>query len=138
MSSTYRILCLSHDPATTHGEYRSPNDAQTAIAVGVDGHPNCDLLIGRFSYPLVEAGCPASRHQPAKLRCCHGGTVWADADVLRLLAAGYQSQDEAVRAAMKQFEFRCWSWERLRRLRDELGFDDHVAMTSGTEHQTCA
>lgn len=123
MSSTYYILCLSHDPATTHGEYRTPEEAETAITAGITGHPHCDLLIGRYSYPLVEAGCPASRNQPAQLRCCHGATVWADADVLRLLAAGYQSQDEAVLEATKQFEFHCWSWERVRRLRDELGIE---------------
>ncbi|MFD5697482.1 hypothetical protein [Streptomyces lasiicapitis] len=121
MSSAYRILCLSHDPATAHGEYRTPEDALDAIASTLEGHPNCDLLIGRFSYPLVEAGCPPSKYRPGGSRCVHGGTVWADADVLRLLAAGYQSQDEVVREATRRFEARCWPRERLRRLREELG-----------------
>ncbi|MFD7609682.1 hypothetical protein [Streptomyces sp. NPDC059828] len=121
MSSTYRILCLSHDPAVLHGEYRTPEDATQHITEGVEGHPACDLLIGRYSYPLVEAGCPASRHQPAKLTCRHGDTVWAQSDVLRLLVAAYQSHDEIVRAAVKPFEGRCWTQERLHRLRDELG-----------------
>lgn len=121
MSSTYRILCLSHDPATTTGDYRSREAAEAAISHGVDGHPNCDLSIGRYSYPLVEAGCPATKHQPANLRCCHGGTAWVDADWLRLLAAGYQTEDPAVQAAVSELRQHCWSWERLRRLRDELG-----------------
>ncbi len=121
MSSTYRILCLSHDPATTYGEYRTPDAAEQAITIGITGHPNCDLLIGRYSYPLVEAGCPPTRNQPGAARCCHGSTIWADADVLRLLAVAYQSADAAVRGASKRFEPQCWTPERLHRLRDELG-----------------
>lgn len=53
MSSTYRILCVSHDPALTTGsDYNSPEAAEAAIRLGVNGHPTCDLLIGRYSYPL--------------------------------------------------------------------------------------
>lgn len=125
MSSTYGVLCLSHDPAITAAyDYGSHENAAQAIAEGIEDHEHCDLLIGRYSAALVEAGCPRSKDQPANLRCCHGGTVWADADVLRLLAAAYQSQDEAVRSATKRFEFRCWSPERLRKLRRELGIDE--------------
>lgn len=117
MSSAYRVLCLSHDPAIVASDpgYHRREQAEEAIRVGVEEHRDCDLLIGRFSYPLVEVGCPP---RPS---CHHGGTEWVDSDWLRLLAAAYQSQDEAVRAATRQSEFRCWSWERLRRLRDELG-----------------
>ncbi|MEV5677046.1 hypothetical protein [Streptomyces sp. NPDC052179] len=41
--------------------------------------------------------------------------------VLRLLAAGYQSDDPAVQAAVKAGRFSCWPWDRLRRLRPFLG-----------------
>lgn len=122
MSSVYSVLCLSHDPAITAAyDCGSPENAAQAITEGIDGHEHCDLLIGRFSYPLVEAGCPCSKDQPVNFRCHHGGTVWADADWLRLLSAAYESDDEVVRAATKRFESRCWSPERLRRLRGELG-----------------
>jgi hypothetical protein len=123
VSSTYRILCLSHDPAIDYGEYRSSEDAEDAIADGIPEHARCDLLIGRYSYPLVEVGCPATRHQPAHLRCHHGGTVWVDADWLRLLTAARQSGDEAVQAAASKIRQHCWTSQRLDRLHDELGLD---------------
>jgi hypothetical protein len=121
MSSTYRILCLSHDPATAHGEYNTPVEAEAAIATGLDTHPDCDLMIGRYSYPLVELGCPASRYQPAALPCHHGTTLWTDTDWLLILAAAYQSSDPDMQQAIRAGHH-CLSWERLRRLRQELGF----------------
>lgn len=121
MSSTYRILCLSHNPALIiDGEWHRPAGAEEALAAGVEGHPHCDLIIGAFSYPLVEVGCPATRHQPAKLPCCHGGTSWVDRDWLRVLSAGYQTTDPFVEAAVKQAYTTCWPQERLMRLREEL------------------
>lgn len=121
MSSTYRILCLSHDPATTHGEHHTAGDAEHAISTGVDGHPNCDLAIGRYSYPLVELGCPSSGDQPATLGCHHGNTKWIDREWLLLLTAAHQSTDPAIREAVEGSGHSCWPWERLRRLRAELG-----------------
>ncbi|CAM5625581.1 hypothetical protein STENM36S_03965 [Streptomyces tendae] len=121
MSSSYHVLCLSHDPTIIAGEYgHRPEPALEAIAAGIDGHARCDLVVGRYSYPLVEVGCPASRDQPAKLGCCHGGPVWLDRDWLRLLTAGYQTTDPLVEAAVKKVSSLCWPWERLRRLRMEL------------------
>lgn len=121
MSSTYRILCLSHDPATEAGEYSTPEAAEAAIAEGLPGHPDCHLMIGRYSYPLVELGCPPSRHQPAKLRCVHGNTKWVDSDWLRLLAAAYRSSDPAVQQASRVGRHLCLSSDLLSRLRLELG-----------------
>ena len=121
MSSTYRILCLSHDPATTHGEYHTPEDAEAAIRDGLPDHPHCDLMIGRYSYPLVELGCPPSSDQPANLRCCHGITLWTESDWLRLLAAAYQTADPDVQMAVSAMRKHCLPWERLRRLWAELG-----------------
>ena len=122
MSSSYSILCLSHDPAIIVGEYSGPKPAADAISTGIDGHPGCDLLIGRYSYPLVEVGCPPTPKRTGRPPCwMHADTEWVDVDWLRLLAAAYRSQDEAVRSATQAGEFRCWTWERLRRLRVELG-----------------
>jgi hypothetical protein len=78
-------------------------------------------MIGRYSYPLVALGCPPTRDQPAKLRCCHGGTKWTDKEWLLLLAAAYQSEDPAVQQAVKDGYHHCLPWERLKRLRAELG-----------------
>lgn len=131
MSSTYRILCLSHDPALVveTPDWNRPEPAEAAIRDGIDGHRTCDLMIGRYSYPLVGVCCPASRDQPAKLRCCHGGPQWIDRDWLRLLAAGYQTTDPLVEAEVKRSSDSCLPWERLRRLRDEL--DLTVKETTG-------
>ncbi|MEU0207381.1 hypothetical protein [Streptomyces canus] len=122
MSSTYRILCLSHDPAITIDtpDWNRPEPAETAIREGVDGHHTCDLMIGRYSYPLVGLGCPPTRDQPATMPCCHGVTMWTDKEWLLLLAASYQSDDPDVRKAVERGSHHCLPWERLRRLRVEL------------------
>jgi hypothetical protein len=124
VSSTYRILCLSHDPALTVGEYSAREEAEGAIRDGVEDHPRCDLLIGRYSYPLVEVGCPRSigrnREGPNR-HTVHGATQWVDVVWLRLLAAVQQSGIEPMQALTREAHLSCWSPERLRRLRDELG-----------------
>lgn len=130
MSSNYSVLCLSHDPAIIVHDpgYNRPEQAEAAIRDGVDGHADCDLMIGRYSYPLIEIGCPAASGRPKHLRpsvvtCYHGSTVWIDRDWLWILAAAYQSPDPAMRAAIEQgHQQQCLPWERLRRLRVELGF----------------
>jgi hypothetical protein len=130
VSSTYYILCLSHDPAITVNDpgYNRPEEAEAAITAGINDHADCDLVIGRYSYPLVELGCPAALGRPKHLRpsvvtCYHGGTMWIDRDWLWILAAAYQSPDPDMRAAIeKGHQQQCLPWERLRRLRNELDF----------------
>ncbi|MGW0566109.1 hypothetical protein [Streptomyces tauricus] len=124
MSSNYLVLCLSHDPAIVafDGDFNQPEMAEEKIREGIEGHTGCDLAIGRYSYPLVELGCPASRDQPANLTCCHGSTVWTQKEWLVLLAAAYQATDPAVTAAVGAHRRPCLPWDRLRRLRDELEF----------------
>ncbi|MEW2567671.1 hypothetical protein [Streptomyces sp. NPDC047070] len=126
MSSNYHILCLSHDPAltvTSFGHNR-PEEAEAAVREDTDSHARCDLLIARHSGALVELGCPST--YPARegaYQCgTHSGTEWVDVEWLRLLAVAYQSDDQAVRDVTAERGFRCWPWERLLRLREELGF----------------
>jgi len=128
VSSAYRILCLSHDPALTieTPDWNRPEHAEAAIRDGVDGHTDCDLMIGRYSYPLIAIGCPRTFDLPEHLRgtvlrCCHGSTQWIDKGWLLLLTAAYQSNDPAMRAAIEAGNHGCLPWERLRRLRVELG-----------------
>lgn len=130
MSSTYRILCLSHDPALIieTPDWNRPEQAEQAIQTGIEGHHTCDLMIGRYSYPLVGLGCPRSADRPEHLRpgvlrCYHGRTMWTDKDWLLLLTAAYQSSDPAIHEAVKAGSHSCLPWERLRRLRDELGIN---------------
>ncbi len=128
MSSTYRVLCLSHDPATVaaDGDWNRPEQAEEAIAAGVEGHEQCDLLIGRYSYPLVEVGCPASKDRRFKHPCVHGGTQWVDVAWLALLAVAQQDPSSAeapsaLRVVAREAGARCWSPERVRRLGPALG-----------------
>lgn len=132
MSSTYRILCLSHDPAITlEAEWQSgAGGRETAEAIAANpgehketvDHVGCDLLIGRYSYPLVEVGCPGQpvhgkpRHHP-----WHPRAHWTDVTWLRLAAAaiGLYEPTVEIADALKGIAG-CWSPERLRRLRNEL------------------
>ena len=129
MSSTYRVLCLSHDPAIVAADdFQRPEHAEAAIAEGIAEHADCDPMIGRYSYPLVELGCPSTRGRstpprPNGITCCHGSTDWTDRDWLWIHAAANQSPDPAMRAAIeKGHQQQCLPWERLRRLRNELDF----------------
>lgn len=70
----------------------------TLLDAGVDGHRSCDLVLGRFSYPLIEV--------------CEAGD-WLDAGWLRLLLL---AGPDAARTA----RLRGWTFERASRLRAEL------------------
>lgn len=125
MSSTYRVLCLSHQPALCLDEptYSRPEAAETALRNGIEGHAHCDLVIGRYSAALVEIGCPSSRDQGIRQTGCrHSSTEWTDWEWLWLLAAAYQSTDEDVRDAVRRGRHHCYPWKRLARLSAEFGF----------------
>lgn len=126
MSSTYYLLCLSHDPAITVNDpgYNRPEEAEAAVRDPATGHEQCDLLIARYSGALIELGCPPNYPQrEGAYRCgIHTRTEWIDWEWLRLLAVAYQSDDERVRLAVGDRGFRCWPWDRLRSLRVELNF----------------
>jgi hypothetical protein len=108
VSSVYRDPAI----AITEVEYSRPEPAAAGIASGIDGHRDCDLLIGRYSYPLVEVGCPPTigPERTGRRRCyAHSVTEWVDVAWLRILAGETQLAH--------------WPWERLRRLRDELNIN---------------
>lgn len=134
MSSTYRVLCLSHDPAViaADGEmiWYDPEQAETAIAAGIEGHEQCDLAIGRYSYPLFELGCPPSREPRQHQHHCdpHPRTQWFEIEWLRLLAlARREPAGSALAAAADARGMRCWPAQRLERLRAELSLPEQVA-----------
>ncbi|MGW3321104.1 hypothetical protein [Streptomyces virginiae] len=135
MSSTYYILCLSHDPATVEGECHTAEEAEQRIADGLETHPNCDLAISRHSGAVCEVGCHASKHRKTNLRCYHGGTLWTDADWLLLLAAAHQTTDPTVAAVAARAGHRCWPPERLQRLRLELDLPAAVPPARGPNWQ---
>lgn len=146
MSSDYRLLCLSHDPALCVGpDYEWNNQPDTALAAAADpvrrreyGHPNCDLVVGAFSYPLVEVGCPALPLSPTELRhtegdrVLHGGwhrqPTWTDAFWLRLLAlADRIAPWPPLQEVLGRQRPLCWPPQRLARLAQLLDVPDAPA-----------
>lgn len=121
VSSSYYVLCLSHDPATVVSEHSGAGDATEAIENGYDSHPHCDFLISRVSGAPVEFGCPGIRTPDGGDLACwgHSKIVWVDADWLRLLSM-FEPEDPRLHQLKSRPGLRCWSHERLRRLRYEL------------------
>lgn len=127
MSSNYHVICLGHDPAIRLD--RQWNNAAEAVAAATDpaasvraDHPNCDLVIGRWSGGLIEIGCPSSTPMTSSHLILHGSSQWTEVGWLRLLAAADDATSEgatALATAVTEAS-RCWSAERVRRLRNEL------------------
>lgn len=129
MSSTYRVLCLSHDPAiyVDGAEWQTRHEMEHALATvsaapALAEHRTCDLLGGRYSYPLIEVYCPPARDDIARHSPWHPRSgEWVDADWLRLLwVAMTAPANEHLEAAIRRIPG-CWTWERLDRLAGELG-----------------
>lgn len=133
MSSDYHALCVSHDPAIViDGGWRQPEQALAAVArrqehEALRVHAACDLLIGRYSYPLIEVCCPGGNHPPL----LHPAERWVDADWLRLLHYAYLSKDAEMLAAAQSLQ--CWSAMRVGRLRVELGVADVAKEAAATD-----
>lgn len=129
MSSTYYVLCLSHDPAIyLDREHSSAGEALTSIAAGLEAHPDCDLTVLRVSGGPSELACPPSgEHRPGGC-IMHNHPVWIDTDVLRCLAAVRRSKLPEINATADATRlFRHWTRQRIHRLRHVLdipGLDD--------------
>jgi hypothetical protein len=125
MSSLYKILCLAHDPSLVIGdnEWRISTQPLYYIAHPQDNewtvdHTSCDLLIGRYSYSLVEICCPPSfgRVLTNSHFNSHRDAEWVDVAWLRLLRHYYkESPIEPVRGIPQ-----CWNYNRILRLRNVL------------------
>ena len=117
MSSIYRAICLSHTPAIAlDKEWHSGHDGRSAIygaikSQFIEGHTECDLLMGRYSYPLVEIGCPGAPH-------CrnHHGPIWIHPDWLRLLSRAISWNLEIPYTLTRS----CWTLDRLKKIRLHL------------------
>lgn len=123
MSSNYHVLCVSHDPAIVIEDgdaIVSSGEAIRKAQAGLVEHPSCDLLVGRYSYPLVEVCC-FGNHVAQQIPCAHHVPIWAEAGFLRvaLLALKYAPTDRAMQAALERVPS-CWTGHRLQSLRLEL------------------
>lgn len=121
MSSTYYVLCVSHDPATTVCESPTPESAVELIRNGIEGHFDCDLMIERVSGGPVEIGCPPTADRRASPHCHHRNAEWIGVEWLRLLSRAHNSTDPRMLDAARRGRFTCWTPDRLHRLRHSLG-----------------
>lgn len=122
MSSEYDVLCVSHAPAilieTGEGQ---PAPAIERVQRGIDEHPACDLLVGRWSGALVEICCvggeTAKPHHPG----WHRDPTWVDVGLVRIAALSlkYADVDPAMMDALRRLPI-CWSHDRLRSLSKRL------------------
>lgn len=117
MSSNYRVLCLSHDPAIL-----VDSDAEgSSYAVGAEireealhtTHAACDLVVGRYSYPLIEVRCFGSFH------CFHSTPRDWPNITLALILSAYRLGGPISELAQKAAR-NCWPPTRLYRLSKEL------------------
>jgi len=130
VSSTFHIACLSHDPAcqVTDLGYDSAGEAEARIRSGIEGHPNCDLLIIRWSGGPVEIGCPghdrrATTRPPANwCRIPHSHTKWVRTTWLRVLAHARLGGGLPEKVP-NDSDVSCWTEQRVWRLREEIGLD---------------
>jgi hypothetical protein len=120
MSSIFYSLCLSHDPALPAGElYGGEGSNMRRVLADDQGeHKGCDMVIQRVSGAPVEFGCPGIRKD-----ICggHSSIQWIDADVLRLLCHIRDDDRIGIKVLRTRPLFRCWTNERLHRLRYDLG-----------------
>ena len=125
MSSQYKLICLSHDPGIEIG----PDDWYTAEqAIGsialrsgpASDHKSCDLVIGRYSYPIIDVCCTGCSNAGY-----HIAPQWTRAGWLRLLSQSRQNDDQTDKLIGN--DAGCWPAERLKRLAPLLGIEDVLA-----------
>jgi hypothetical protein len=136
VSSDYRILCLTHDPALRLGEedrWLRPEPAFAAVADPgscdlTAAHTGCDLLVERHSGSLIEMACPPSKTPDARTGPSHTGwhrdPKWIGVEWLRLLWHASQlsgASEGLVAARSDAARSGCWPISRVDRLRYEIG-----------------
>lgn len=136
MSSTYYLLCASHDPATyISGEWSTLDDALSAVVLlpslrdDRGQHALCDLVIARSSGGTVELTCPPMR-AAAGCKRTHSVPITERVEWLRLLYLARQvpitndgpfAHGAALPEAVLDFNDSCWKARRLERLAHLIG-----------------
>lgn len=135
MSSTYRAICLSHDPAIEiNGDYDDLtwDDRETGLGAlarrigDLAAHKDCDLVLGAYSYPLWEITCPVSSGKRVEgvkdgSVCCHNYDKSIQVDWLRLMIAALVEPTTATTAVLsRRLIDGCWPPDRVMRLRNLL------------------
>lgn len=122
MSSTYDLICLSHEPALPLGMEMNRDQFGRIVEAreyAVDDHAECDIMVGRWSGGLVEMGCLGNSNHPSMY---HTNVRWLEIALLRVLyQAARAPKDDQLASALGPVLSTCWSWRRLDRLRVLLG-----------------
>jgi hypothetical protein len=115
MSSSYYILCMSHDPATVVSESSTEQTAIELVGEGFETHPSCDFLVMRVSGAPVEFTCTGDT-----AACLHSHEQTADADWLRVMQKLEELASAETEIMRRRHTLKCWSKERMHRLRSRL------------------
>jgi hypothetical protein len=118
VSSRYTIICLTHDPAINESgsDWGDLESALGHVLLGTgpaEAHRSCDVVIGRWSYPLIEVYCPPTFNRPASA-CAHSGVRDTPVGWLRLLHHSRINDDQTDR--LVGHDASCWTAARLDRL----------------------
>lgn len=120
MSSSYRILCVSHTPAlevATGSDGWEWNRAEQALAAVTDSrvigeHRSCDLIVYGNYYTFY---CPPNA------RCTHAGAEPFESSWITLAAAALQHDD--LKARVETFTG-CWTAPRIHSLAGYFAHDE--------------
>jgi hypothetical protein len=132
VSSVYRGICLNHEPPMTFelgpvGDCQDPDEAGAHV-LGHSEHQACDVVIGRYSYPLIYVGCPGTIGMKRKGgHSSHRDTFWTDVKFLRLAALAYRHAPNRLLTdpkSLRELEPSCWPMARLARLLPLLDVPD--------------
>jgi len=130
MSSTYRGICLNHTPALAFPADSVYQDLHQFVAMIQAGkklatrdrtdtleilaHAGCDVVVGAYSYPLVEVYCLPNldhRHvRPEPFDAKALNELW------HLLNSNRRADRREARRAMAAFPTPCWGQDRLNML----------------------
>lgn len=129
MSSTYRGICLNHAPALefpVDSVYQSLPEFVDMIHRGKDlairdrtdtleivAHAGCDVIVGEYSYPLVEIYCVSFEHnhaRPERFSAKDLNWLW------HKLNSDRRRERREARHTLAQQAAPCWNLDRLNRL----------------------
>lgn len=119
VSSDYRPICLSNNPALELEDVGN-QDRGLAEVHARRVHDRCDIVLGRYSYPLIALGCLGDESwRTARRPCAHRDPEWIDIGWLRVLLIAYDAhaEDPELVTRVVRSAARCWPAARLEQLR---------------------
>lgn len=115
MSSTYNAICLSHTPPLEVCDWQA-NTPEEALHVAQDLHSECDVMVGRYSYPLIAVGCPRVEAHGIY----HGKDIkWMDTEWLLVASLAVEVEGFNMLKALEELPG-CFSISTLGKLRPLL------------------